>query len=151
MFEKRGDVKVQESLTARPRMQLHNALCTLDIADELIKALLTEVNIDPAQRACELSRDCRKKLIDLLSNLEFEIYRVDSWDKAMATSGGVMLSELSSKTLESRAVPGLYCAGEMLDYDLPTGGFNIQVACSTGYIAGQSAKKKTSTNLKPHR
>jgi hypothetical protein len=62
-----------------------------------------------------------------------------SWDEAMATKGGVSLAEVDPKTMESRLVPGLFFAGEVLDYDGDSGGFNIQAAFSTGRLAGSTA------------
>ena len=68
---------------------------------------------------------------------------MESLRTAMATSGGVILSEVKAANLASKLCPGLFFAGEMLNYDLPTGGFNIQMAISTGWFAGISAKKES--------
>ena len=62
-----------------------------------------------------------------------------SWDEAVVTAGGISVKEIDPKTMASKLVPGLYFAGEIMDVDAYTGGFNLQIAWSTGYCAGQAA------------
>ncbi len=73
--------------------------------------------------------------MSLLKNVEFNIRNYKSIDEAIVTSGGVKTSEISSSTMESKLVEGLFFAGEVIDVDAYTGGFNLQIAFSTGYLA----------------
>jgi predicted flavoprotein YhiN len=77
--------------------------------------------------------------LHLLKELKFEVKSLGSFDEAIVTTGGVSLNEVYPKTMQSRLIPNLYFAGEVLDLDGPTGGYNLQVAWSTGYVAGESA------------
>ena len=76
--------------------------------------------------------------------MRFPVAALGGFDEAMATRGGVDLSEVDPKRMESRLVPGLFFAGEVLDVDGDTGGYNIQAACSTGYLAGRNAADRKS-------
>ena len=82
-----------------------------------------------------------KTLPKRLKNWEMEISGYVGYERAVVTAGGVSLEEVSPKTLESKLIPNLYIAGEMLDLDADTGGYNLQTAFSTGYLAGISAAK----------
>ncbi|MCB5230037.1 MAG: aminoacetone oxidase family FAD-binding enzyme [Candidatus Cloacimonas sp.] len=119
----------------------YNTLKTLGIPESLAKTLLNRVNINIESKPSELNKVKRNELITTVSAVPFTIESLDSFNKAMLTAGGVSLKEVASKTMESKIISGLYFSGEILDYVLPTGGFNIQAAFSTGYLAGQSAKK----------
>lgn len=81
----------------------------------------------------------RKKLLDLLKDFRFEIIGHGDFNEAIITSGGINLREINPNTLESRLVQGLFFAGEVMDIDADTGGYNLQAAFSTGYLAGKSA------------
>jgi predicted Rossmann fold flavoprotein len=120
-----------------PTRELHTALKGFGLADALGIAILNYHGIDPATRLSELRKTERMVVAKALEELTFTIKCIDSWDKAMATSGGISLAEVNAKTMESRLMRGLYFAGEMLNYDVPSGGFNIQLAVSTGWLAGQ--------------
>ena len=82
-----------------------------------------------------------KTLAKALKNWKFEIEGYVGYERCVITAGGVSLDEVTPKTLESRVTPGLYFAGEVLDLDADTGGYNLQTAFSTGYLAGISAGK----------
>ena len=82
-----------------------------------------------------------KTLAKLLKNWKMEISGFVGYERCVITAGGINLEEVVPKTLESRLVPGLYFAGEILDLDADTGGYNLQTAFSTGYLAGISAAK----------
>jgi predicted Rossmann fold flavoprotein len=82
-----------------------------------------------------------KTLAKALKNWKFEIEGYVGYERCVVTAGGVSLEEVTPKTLESRMIPGLYFAGEVLDLDADTGGYNLQTAFSTGYLAGISAAK----------
>jgi predicted flavoprotein YhiN len=81
-------------------------------------------------------------LIFLLKSFRLNIVKVGSFENAMVTQGGVSLRDINPKTMESRQVKGLFFAGEMIDVDGDTGGFNLQAAFSTGYLAGIKASSR---------
>ena len=84
------------------------------------------------------------KLIKLLKKLEFTIKGFRPIEEAIITSGGINIKEINPKTMESKLIKGLYFAGEVIDVDAYTGGFNLQIAFSTGHLAGISASNKNS-------
>ncbi|MFB0971775.1 MAG: NAD(P)/FAD-dependent oxidoreductase [Neofamilia sp.] len=87
----------------------------------------------------EIDKNLRKKILDLITNFKFEYKSVDHIRQAIVTKGGVSTKELNSKTMESKLVPNLYFCGEIIDVNALTGGFNLQIAFSTGYAAGHYA------------
>lgn len=107
------------------------------------KILLTKVlpmSLIPAFARCNPNAD-HKTLAKLLKNWKFEIAGYVGYERCVITAGGVSLDEITPKTLESKLVPGLYFAGEVLDLDADTGGYNLQTAFSTGYLAGINAAR----------
>jgi predicted flavoprotein YhiN len=104
-------------------------------------ALLRLAGIDPAVTCGQLSRDARRALVHTLVALPLPIQQHRGWNYAEVTAGGVPLNEIDYRTMQSRKVPGLYLAGEMLDCDGRIGGFNFQWAWATGFLAGRAAGK----------
>ena len=101
---------------------------------------LSDVATIPTDRmGPDLARDERQRLIAVLKGLSLPIRGTLGFEKAEVTSGGVALEEVDPRTLESRLVPGLHFAGEVLDLDGLIGGYNFQAAWSTGWLAGESA------------
>ncbi len=88
---------------------------------------------------CDLSKDVRKSIINLLKDFTFILLSKRGYEEAIITKGGIDVKELNPKTLESKKIKGLYFAGEVIDIDALTGGFNIQIAATTGYVAGKNA------------
>ena len=84
----------------------------------------------------EINKKERHRLVNLLKNFEVTIKGFRPIDEAIITSGGINIKEINPKTMESKLVEGLYFAGEIIDVDAYTGGFNLQIAYSTGYVAG---------------
>ena len=101
-------------------------------------ALLGSLQINPRDRTAEISKQRLRQLATSLKRLAFPIHGTRGYGKAEVTAGGVNLSEVDSKTMQSKLVPGLFFAGEILDLDGPIGGFNFQAAFSTGWLAGQN-------------
>jgi len=116
-----------------------NALKTLPLTEAIIESVLHYLSIPADTPARDLSKKEINKIIGFLQAGDFIIKQVESLETSMSTAGGVLLKEVNPSTMESRIVPNLYLAGEVLDYALPTGGFNIQAAFSTGYLAGKSS------------
>lgn len=110
---------------------------------KLIPIILREAGIMDIHKPCsELTVIERKKLYGIMKSWSFEVYDTNSFKNAQVTAGGVDTREVSCETLESRIVPNLFFAGEVLDVDADCGGFNLQWAWATGYIAAMSSAKK---------
>jgi len=104
----------------------------------LADALLTQAGFPLERKAAALSREERARLVQSMKRLRLPITGTLGFGKAEVTAGGVALEEVDSRTLQSKKVPGLWIAGEILDLDGPIGGYNFQAAFSTGWLAGQS-------------
>jgi len=107
----------------------------------MIPVFIDLLEIDPEKECHQVSSKERKQIRHLMKNLPFSIINHRSFKEAIITSGGVTTNEISSKTMESKLVRGLYFAGEMIDLDADTGGYNLQIAYSTGWLAGSSCMK----------
>ena len=116
--------------------EVGNSLSDL-LPSKLIPVILNRWGIDKTTRCNVVTKEQRKALVALLKNLEFEITGTRPIDEAIITRGGIKVSEINPKTMESKICSGLYFCGEVLDVDAYTGGFNLQIAFSTGYLAGQ--------------
>jgi len=107
------------------------------INKKLIPVVLYEAGFDDINKLCgRLNKKEIYKIIEILKEWKFEVIGHNSWQQAQSTAGGIKLSEVNPKTLESLKVKGLYFAGEILDVDGDCGGFNLQWAWSSGYTAG---------------
>lgn len=120
--------------------QFKNALDSL-LPAKLIPVLVELSGIPPEKKAGELTREERNSLASCLKNLTMTVTGTRGFQEAIVTQGGVDVKEVNPSTMESKLVKGLYFAGEVLDLDALTGGFNLQIAWSTGYLAGLSAAK----------
>lgn len=107
----------------------------------MIPIFVDLLNIDTEKECNQVSSKERKQILHLLKNLSFKISGNRSFKEAIITSGGVSTKEISQKTMESKLVKGLYFAGKMIDLDAETGGYNLQIAYSTGWLAGNSCMK----------
>ncbi len=96
-----------------------------------------QINVD--KKCCEISKEERDRLINILKNFSFKVSGLRPIDEAIITSGGVNVKEINPKTMQSKICKGLYFAGEVIDVDALTGGFNLQTAFSTAYLAGNNA------------
>ena len=122
---------------------LKNALTPLGIPDRLLLLLLAKLGISSEASAAEIDRNTRQQLEQALSGFAFVVGQLGNFDEAMVTSGGVALEEVNRQTMESRIVPGLFFCGEVLDVDGDTGGYNIQFAFSSGFLAGVSSANRS--------
>ena len=107
------------------------------LPSKMIPVVLSRWGIDKSTRCNSITKVQRKALCDIIKNLDFEITGTRPIDEAIVTRGGVKTSEVNPKTMESKLCSGLYFCGEVLDVDAYTGGFNLQIAFSTGYLSGQ--------------
>lgn len=116
--------------------EIGNSLSEL-LPSKMIPVILKRWGVDKSLRTSSVTKEQRKALVELLKNFELSITDTRPIDEAIVTRGGVKVSEINPKTMESKLIKGLYFCGEVLDVDAYTGGFNLQIAFSTGYLAGQ--------------
>ncbi len=112
-----------------------NSLCDL-LPRKMVPVVVKLSGIKPSAKVNQITKEQREKLVDILKNLTLTITDFRPIDEAIVTKGGVSLKEIDPKTMQSKIVKGLFFAGEVLDVDAFTGGFNLQIAFSTGYTAG---------------
>lgn len=136
--EKTLDARLLSDLAKYANRDFLNALGDL-LPQKLIQPLVAKTGIDPRKKVNTLTREERKTLLSLLKALPVEIAGFRPVAEAIVTKGGVTLSEVTPGTMESRRCAGLFFAGEVLDLDAYTGGFNLQIAFSTAVLAGENA------------
>lgn len=117
---------------------IKNALKNI-LPQRLIAIFLGVAKINPDKKVSFISLAERQNFISLLKSFRLDILRPRPIEQAMVTRGGISLKEINPRTMESRLIKGLYFVGEMIDVDADTGGFNLQAAFSTGYLAGESS------------
>ena len=105
---------------------------------KMIPVIIELSKIDERKKVNEITKEERHTLIGLIKGLKINIASTMSLDEAIITRGGVDVTEINPKNMESKLIPGLFFAGEILDVDAMTGGYNLQIAWSTGYLAGKS-------------
>ncbi len=137
MEEKELDLEMLQHLGGHGKMKLENLLYRW-LQPRLIRFFLTNFNLDGNKEGHQVNSSERKKIVKAIKNLRFQITGTRSFKEAVITTGGVKLEEVDSKTMQSKIVKGLFFAGEILDLDADTGGYNLQIAWSTGYLAGKS-------------
>jgi len=135
--EKQLDERILKDFKMFQNKQLKNSLDKL-LLRALIPIVLDKSGLDGEKKVNELTKEERRQLIVTIKNLPFNIIGLRGWDEAIITKGGVKVKEIDPSTMESKITPRLYFAGEVLDLDALTGGFNLQIAWSTGYLAGVS-------------
>ena len=112
------------------------------IPQKMIEVIAGLAGIDPRKKINLVTKEERKSMVKLLKGLKLSAIETTGYNQAIITSGGVDLREVDSKTMQSKIIENLYWAGEVLDIDGPTGGYNLQIAWSTGFSAGGFASKK---------
>ena len=105
----------------------------------MIKPFIDLTGINERKKVNSITKEERRRILSLLKNFEIPLSKFRPIEEAIITSGGVAVSEISPKNMQSKIVPGLFFAGEIIDVDAYTGGFNLQIAFSTGYLAGKNA------------
>ena len=135
------DARILRDLELYQNRTMENALTDL-LPRSMIPVVLDRLEIDLAMQANSLTKEKRRALVGLLKAFRVEITGKRPVAEAIITSGGVKVSEIDPKTMESKLVPGLYFAGEVIDCDAYTGGFNLQIAWATAFAAGRSAAGK---------
>jgi len=133
--ENKLDDRIQRDLEVYKNRSMENALTDL-LPRSMIPVVLRRLEIDGNMQANSLTRQKRRALVELLKGFSVTITGKRPVAEAIITSGGVKVSEIDPRTMESKKIPGLYFAGEIIDCDAYTGGFNLQIAWATAYAAG---------------
>ena len=136
--ESRLDDRIVRDLQMYQNRAMENALTDL-LPRSMIPVVLRKLEIDPAMQANSLTKQKRRELVQLLKAFPVEIIGKRPVSEAIITSGGVKVSEIDPKTMESKLIKGLYFAGEIIDCDAYTGGFNLQIAWATAHAAAMAA------------
>ncbi len=139
--ENKLDDRIQRDLEMYRNRAMENALIDL-LPRSMIPVVLRRLEIDPQMQANSLTKQKRRALVELLKGFTLEITGKRPVSEAIITSGGVKVSEIDPKTMASKKVEGLYFAGEVIDCDAYTGGFNLQIAWATAYAAGMAVGKE---------
>jgi hypothetical protein len=109
------------------------------LPSSMIPVFIKEIGLNPDKECHQVSGKERKRIRHMLKNFTFQISNIRTFKEAIITAGGISTNEIKAKTMESKLVKGLYFAGEVLDVDAETGGYNLQIAYSTGWVAGNAA------------
>ncbi len=135
------DERIRRDFSENANRQFKNALSGL-FPNKLIPVMVTLSAIPPEKAVHDITRAERLRLLELCKNLPLTVTGTRGFAEAIITQGGVSVADINPSTMESKKVQGLYFAGEMIDTDALTGGYNLQIAWSTGYLAGVNAAKK---------
>ena len=138
--ENKLDDRIQRDLELYKNRSMENALTDL-LPRSMIPVVLRRLEVDPQMQANSFTKQKRRALVELLKGFRVEITGKRPVAEAIITSGGVKVGEIDPKTMESKLVAGLYFAGEIIDCDAYTGGFNLQIAWATAYAAALAAAR----------
>ena len=136
--EKTLDQRLLTDFQAKSNKDFLNSLNAL-LPSKMIAPFIKQTGIDERKKVNSITKEERKKIIENLKSFEIPLSKFRPIEEAIITSGGIDVSEISSKDMQSKKTSGLFFAGEVIDVDAYTGGFNLQIAFSTGYLAGKSA------------
>ncbi|MBQ9912748.1 MAG: NAD(P)/FAD-dependent oxidoreductase [Clostridia bacterium] len=131
------DKRIQRDFLENSNKNFINALDAL-LPKKLVPVIVRLSGIKPSTKVNQITKEMRAKLVNILKDLKVTVLRFRPIEEAIITSGGVSTKEIDPKTMESKLCKGLYFAGEVIDVDAYTGGFNLQIAFSTGRLAGES-------------
>ena len=138
LTEEKLNERILRDFSENRNKLIKNSLSAL-LLSGLIPLVLRMSGIRPDKVVNEISREERNKLVKTIKNLIFKISGLEDISSAIVTSGGIDVKNVNPKTMESKLIKNLYFAGEVLDIDALTGGFNLQIAFATGYAAGKYA------------
>jgi hypothetical protein len=134
---KQLDDRILRDFSACKNRHFKNSLSGL-LPSKLIPVVVERSGIAPDKQVNEITREERKRLVTLLKSFDMTLSGVRGYNEAIITRGGISVKDINAATMESKKVKGLFFAGEVLDLDAVTGGYNLQIAWSTGYLAGIS-------------
>ena len=139
--EQKLDARILRDIGENPNRDFENLLCGL-VPNSMAPVVLRRLEIPGTLKANSVTKEQRRALVQLLKHFQISVTGVRPVAEAIVTAGGVKVGEVKPNTMESKLVAGLYFAGEVLDVDAYTGGFNLQIAWATGHLAGVSAAEK---------
>lgn len=131
------DLRIRRDFDENKNKQFKNSLDKL-LPKKMIEVIIKRSKINEEKKINEITKEERRNLVELLKNFEVNINGFRPIEEAIVTAGGINVKEIDPKTMESKLVRNLYFAGEIIDVDAYTGGFNLQIAYSTGYVAGKN-------------
>lgn len=134
------DAFLLERMNRSSNKQLNHIL-EMMIPKRLVQYIMDRLNIDDSLKANETTKVQRRSISELLKCLDFEVSSFAGFDQAMITVGGIKTNQIQPQTMESKKIKGLKFVGEVLDLDAQTGGYNLQIAWTTGYVAGSTIKE----------
>lgn len=134
------DALLLERMSSLSNKQLKHIL-EMMIPKRLVQYIMNQLNIDVNLKANETTKAQRRSISGLLKCLRFEIVNFAGFEQAMITVGGIKTNQIQPQTMETKKIKGLKFAGEVLDLDAQTGGYNLQIAWTTGYVAGSTIKE----------
>lgn len=134
------DARVQRDFLENSNRNFINALDKL-LPKKLVPVVVKLCGVKPSYKVNQVTREMRAKLVNVLKDIKLTVLGFRPIEEAIVTSGGINVKEINPKTMESKLTKGLYFAGEVIDVDAYTGGFNLQTAFSTGYLAAKSIKE----------
>ena len=137
MEEAKLEARILRDLDTYRNRTMENALTDL-LPSSMIPVVLRRIGVDGSLQANSFTKQNRRALIEALKSFSIEITGKRPVEEAIITSGGIKVSQIDPKTMASKLVPGLYFAGEIIDCDAYTGGFNLQIAWATAYAAGSA-------------
>ncbi len=137
------DARILRDFADNSNKSISNVLAFL-LPKSLISPVLRFAHIKHSEKINQITKEMRKNLVDTIKALKLTVIDFNDISEAIVTSGGIKISEINPKTMESKICKGLFFAGEVIDCDGYTGGFNLQIAFSTGHLAGVSASNKNS-------
>lgn len=132
------DHRLQRDFSKYSRKQFGNSLADL-LPKSLIPVFIELSGISPEKPVHQITKSERKELVKLLKGIKLTVSRPRPVEEAIVTAGGILTKEINPSTMESKLIKGLFFAGEIIDVDAYTGGFNLTIAFSTGYVAGSNA------------
>ncbi len=135
LSEQELDARILRDFSKFTNKDFQNSLSEL-LPKSIIPQIIKRCEINPHQKVNTITKEQRKQLVNIIKSFDITIISKAGYDEAIITSGGVSLDEINAKTMESKLLKGLYFTGEILDIDANTGGFNLQIAFSTGFAAG---------------
>lgn len=141
------DTRLQRDFTQFSNKDLVNGLSKL-LPQNLICFIIKECCLSANAKVNSITSQQRKRICDTIQQLQFKIIGLDSIDNAVVTSGGVDVKQINPTTMQSKVISNLYFCGEIIDVDALTGGFNMQIAFSTGYVAGRSLSSSPTSAYK---
>ena len=137
LSEEKLDLRILRDFDEVKNKEFKNSLDKL-LPQKLIPVIIENTKINPKKQVNEITKEERERIVKKLKHFEININGIRPIEEAIITSGGISTKEINPKTMESKIIKGLYFAGEIIDVDALTGGFNLQIAWSTGFTAGMS-------------